>query len=86
MEAETSTEQTPSRPLPWILLVTFVIVTVINFGSRWLPGGADQFSNMRATRVDAAAYAFPVIWSLIFFGMIGFGIDLIRHQHESTRH
>ena len=85
MEAETSNEQTPSRFLPWLLLVTFVIVTVVNFGSRWLPGGADQFRDMRDTRVDAAAYAFPVIWSLIFFGMIGFAIDLIRHQHESTR-
>ena len=85
MESESSNEQTSGRTLPWILLATFVIVTVINFGARWLPGGADQFRDMRETRVDAAAYAFPVIWSLIFFGMIGFAIHLIRHRNEATR-
>ena len=63
----------------------FVIVTAVNFGSRWFPGGAEQFRNMPKTRIDAAGYAFPIIWSLIFFGMIGFAIDLIRHRHESTR-
>ena len=84
MEAEKSNSQTPGRSLPWILLVTFVIVTVVNFGARWFPGGADQFRTMRSTRIDAAAYAFPVIWSLIFFGMVGFAIDLIRHPREST--
>jgi hypothetical protein len=85
MESENAHEQTSGRALPWILLVTFVIVTVVNFGARWLPGGADQFRDMPDTRVDAAAYAFPIIWSLIFFGMIGFAIDLIRHRQEATR-
>jgi len=84
MEAETSNARTSGRVLPWILLVTFVIVTAVNFGARWFPGGADQFRNVPSTRVDAAAYAFPVIWSLIFFGMIGFAIDLIRNRNEST--
>ncbi len=62
----------------------FVVVTVVNFGSRWFPGGAEQFRNMPDTRIDAAGYAFPIIWSLIFFGMIGFAMDLIRHPHEWT--
>ena len=84
MEAEHSNKPALGRSLPWILLVTFVIVTVVNFGARWFPGGADQFRDMRDTRIDAAAYAFPVIWSLVFFGMIGFAIDLIRHPREST--
>ena len=62
----------------------FVIVTAVNFGSRLFPGGAEQFRNMPKTRIDAAGYAFPIIWSLIFFGMIGFAIDLIRHPEEWT--
>jgi hypothetical protein len=84
MEADSSTDHPSGRTLPWILLFTFIVVTVVNFGARWLPGGADQFRNMPDTRIDAAAYAFPVIWSLIFFGMIGFAIDLIRNPNEST--
>lgn len=84
MEADSSTAQSSTRWLPWALLIMFVIVTVVNFGSRWFPGGADQFRNMPDTRIDAAGYAFPVIWSLIFFGMIGFAIDLIRHPQEWT--
>ena len=84
MEADLSTAQSPRRSLPWALLVMFVIVTVVNFGSRWFPGGAEQFRNMPDTRIDAAGYAFPIIWSLIFFGMIAFAIDLIRHPQEST--
>lgn len=84
MEADLSNNQMPSRSLPWALLVMFVVVTVVNFGSRWFPGGAEQFRNMPDTRIDAAGFAFPIIWSLIFFGMIGFAIDLIRHPHEWT--
>lgn len=85
MEVEHSNVRSSGRALPWVLLVTFVIVTVVNFGVRWFPGGADQFRNAPDTRIDAAEYAFPVIWSLIFFGMIGFAIDLIRNRQESTR-
>ena len=84
MEADRSTAPSSSDWLPWGVLVMFIIVTVVNFGSRWFPGGAEQFRNLPDTRIDAAEYAFPIIWSLIFFGMIGFAIDLIRHPQEWT--
>jgi tryptophan-rich sensory protein len=54
------------------LLVMFVVVTIVNFGSRFFPDGENQFVNTPPTRINAAGFAFPIIWSVIFFGMIGF--------------
>ncbi len=61
------------------LLVTFIVVTVVNF----LPIGERRFEDDADTLVTAAGYAFS-IWGVIFLGMIGFSVVLAKANEPDT--
>lgn len=62
-------------------LVTFAVATLVNF----LPLGERRFEDDAQTLVTVAGYAFS-IWGVIFIGLIGFSVLLVRGREPATPH